>query len=514
MRGSSYRTLQQRGFIMPTRVQAMSSAYEGGSATGSRSRNWNPSAAGPNSAASSNLSTIRRRARDAVRNDPWAKTAVAKWVSNVIGTGIQPYPRHPDKGVRRALKELWADWVPEADADGRLDFYGLQALAVRTMFVDGEALSRLRARLPQDGLPVPLQVQQMEGDHLPVEDVRSLPGMHEVVNGVEFDAIGRRVAYHLWNRHPGDSSGASIRVQRRVPADQVIHAYQLLRPGQVRGVSELATVLLRLRTLDNFDDAVAFRQEVANLFAGFVVTRDDEGGRPDPANELTGEDELYDGDGTPLVGLEPGSMNVLPEGRDVKFATPPGAPDSYADFMRQQLMAAFASVGIPYELATGDLRGISDRTLRVVVNEFHRQIEQFQWTVFIHQWCRPIWNAWIDSIAMAGILPMRSYMAERRLWRRVLWVPQGWPYFNPVQDVKANTDAVRAGFVSRQQIILAQGEDPEEVAAQIRADNEQADADGLRLDSDSRHARNKGADGDPTSPDDDPSDPAADPEIQ
>ncbi|WP_454005006.1 phage portal protein [Alcaligenes sp. Marseille-Q7550] len=500
-----YRALQQRGFVLPTRLQAsMSTAYEGGSATGSRSRNWNPSGAGPNSAATSNLNTIRRRARDAVRNDTWAKTSVTRWVSNVIGTGIQPYPRHPDAGVRAALKELWADWVPDADADGRLDFYGLQALAVRAMFVDGEALGRLRSRRPEDDLAVPLQVQAIEADLLPTEDNRTLAGGNEVVNGVEFDALGRRAAYHLWNWHPAAPHGRSLREQRRVPAEQVVHAYPVLRPGQVRGVSELATVLLRLKTLDNFDDAVAFRQEVANLFAGFIYRKGDEADSPDPVNQLTGEDEVYDYDGAPIASIEPGSLNVLGDGENVTFATPPGAPDNYSEFMRQQLMAAFASVGIPYELATGDLRGISDRTLRVVVNEFHRLVEQFQWTVFIHQWCRPIWNAWIDAITLAGLMPVR-YL-ERRKWRRVLWVPEGWPYFNPVQDVKANTDAVRAGFTSRSAIILAQGEDPEEVAAQMRADNEQADRDRLSLDSDSRHARNKGAEpGDPSERDDDPS---------
>ncbi|MFT2242632.1 phage portal protein, partial [Klebsiella pneumoniae] len=97
--------------------------------------------------------------------------------------------------------------------------------------------------------------------------------------------------------------------------------------------------------------------------------------------------------------MEPGSVTSLPHGTDIKFASPPGAPDNYAEFMRQQLMAAFASVGMPYE-TTGDLRNVSDRTLRVVVNEFHRQVEQYQWGVFIHQWCRPIWNAWINAIAL------------------------------------------------------------------------------------------------------------------
>ncbi|TSH93098.1 phage portal protein [Verticiella sediminum] len=492
-------------------MQALSSPYEGGSATGHRSRNWNPSAAGPNSAATSSLTTIRRRARDAVRNDPWAKAAVERWVSNAIGTGIQPYPRHPDPSMRRLLKELWADWSPEADADDRLDVYGLQSLAARAMFIDGEALSRLRQRRVEDGLVVPLQVQAIEGDHLPVEVTMPLAGRNELVNGVEFDSIGRRVAYHLWNRHPGDNATGALRELRRVPATEVVHAFSMLRPGQVRGVSELATVLLRLRTLDSFDDAVAFRQEVSNLFAGFLVAKGSDMSQPDdPVNPMTGVDEVYGDDGAPLVGLEPGTMQAVPEGWDVKFATPPGAPDAYGEFMRQQLMAAFASVGIPYELGSGDLRGVNDRTLRVIVNEFHRTIERFQWGFFIHQWCRPLWNAWVDMLALSGVIPMDSYIRDRRLFRRVLWVPQGWQYFNPVQDVKANTDAVRAGFISRQQIVLAQGVDPEEVAEQIREDNDQADRDGLTLDSDSRHARNKGAEpAAPSERDDDPSDPAA-----
>lgn len=484
-----YRNLSQRGFILPERLNAaMSTAYEGGSATGSRSKSWNPSGAGPNAAATGSLSTIRRRARDAVRNDPWAKTAVTRWVSNVIGTGIQPYPRHPDKGVRNALKELWSDWVNDADADGRLCFYGLQALAVRSIFVDGETLARLRLRRPEDDLAVPLQIQAIEGDQLPVSMTQRLSNGHEVVNGVEFNLIGQREAYHLYNRHPSDNlQAASGLSMKSVPSNQIVHAYQLLRPGQVRGVSELATVLLRLKTLDNFDDAVAFRQEVSNLFAGYIVSKEDEDVGVDPG---VSDGVDYDQDGTPVIALEPGTVTRLPDGTDVKFAEPPGAPDNYAEFMRQQLMSAFASLGIPYELATGDLRNISDRTLRVVVNEFHRLIEQFQWTVFIQQWCRPIWNAWIDAVALSGQIPIK-YL-DRRLYRRVLWVPEGWPYFNPVQDVKANTDAVRAGFTSRTAIILSQGEDPEEVFEQIHNDNDRADDMGLSLDSDSRHARNKG----------------------
>ncbi|MDH0740140.1 phage portal protein [Achromobacter spanius] len=483
-----YTRNRRSGLLLPQRLSAqMSSSYESGSATGSRARNWNPSSAGPNASVAQGLGLQRRRARDAVRNDPWATTAVTRWTSNVIGTGIQPYPQHPDKEVRRLLKELWADWCPEADADGRLDFYGMQALAARSIFTDGESLCRFRHRRPQDGLTVPLQLQLLEGDQLPVERTYSLPNGGEVVNGVEFDAIGRRVSYHLWRRHPGEfGRPATGQDLVPVPADQVVHAFPVLRPGQVRGVTSLASVLLRLKSIDSLDDAVMYRQEVSNLFAGFIT-------RPDPDedqnNPLTNrpEDYVEDDDGIPLVSMEPGTMQTLAPGEEVTFSAPPDAGSNYEGFMRHQLMAAFASVGIPYEIATGDLRGVSDRALRVVVNEFHRLVEQHQWHCIIHQFCRPVWAAWIDALALSGTIPMPDYHRRRRDWLRVLWVPQGWPYFNPVQDIQAKKDQVRAGFASRASVILGQGDDPDQVNAEIQADNATADAAGLVFDSDPRH---------------------------
>ncbi len=77
--------------------------------------------------------------------------------------------KHPNKDIAKQQKQLWDDWVKEADADGLLDFYGQQTLAARAFFGDGETLLRRRLRRPSDGLSVPLQVQLMEADQLPVE---------------------------------------------------------------------------------------------------------------------------------------------------------------------------------------------------------------------------------------------------------------------------------------------------------------------------------------------------------
>ncbi len=482
----AYPSLAQRGFVVPGRLKA--SSYEASSSAGARARSWQTPNSGPNAAAVQNLPLMRSRARDAIRNDPWAKTAIARLVSNTIGTGIQPHPQHPDKEIAKQQKQLWDDWVKEADADGLLDFYGQQTLAARAFFSDGETLLRRRFRF-DDGLSVPLQVQLMEADQLPVEKNGVRPNGGEIVNGIEFDGDDRRLAYHLYRRHPGEYNrlNATGMATVAVPADDIAHVFQPLRPGQIRGVPELATVLLRLHSLDNFDDAVLFRQEVSNLFAGFVTKPATVPSGPGDVDPMTGQPVMFDADGfSPVVSLEPGSMQELAPGEDVKFAEPPGAGSDYGPFMRQQLMAAAASVGMPYEILTGDLREVSDRVLRVLLNEFRRAIEQLQWNIFIHQYCQRVWAWWVDACALSGAMPMPDFHRTRREYLRVRWVPQGWPYIHPVQDVNAQKLAIRSGLTSRSASILKQGEDPEQVDEENAADNARADALGLRYDTDPR----------------------------
>lgn len=473
----AYPSLRHRGFVLPKAL-----TYEAAGSTGSRTRNWNVSGAGPITASSEGLRTLRARARDAIRNDPWARKTIASLVASAIGTGIRPYPQHPDEKVRQNLNDLWDDWSIEADADNRMDIYGLQTLAARAMFGDGEAIQRFRPRLAQDGLTVPLQLQALEADHLPVERSEMLPNGNEIICGVEYDQVGRRVAYYLWNRHPGDGRyqpGVGL-VQRRVPAQQIVHLYQVDRAGQARGVTVLATVLLRLKTLDSFDDAVLVRQEVANLFAGFVTKQMPDTGMPGVNVDPLGNPTSTGQDGfTSIAALEPGALQQLDPGDSVSWSDPPDAGNNYGDFMRQQLMAAAASAGLPYELLSGDLRGVSDRALRVILNEFRRSIEQLLWSTFIHQYCRPTWAAFIDAAVLAGELPATDYQRNRRVYRRVEWVPHGWDYIHPVQDVQARGLEVQYGFRSRSSVILARGDLPESVDRSRASDIEREKAMGL-----------------------------------
>lgn len=479
----TYPILSRRGFVLPTRLKA--SAYEAGGSNGSRTRDWRPSSTGPSASVGENASLLRSRSRGAVRNDPWAKTAVSRTVSNLIGTGIQPHPQCSDPVLRKALKLLWDDWAPYADADGILDVYGQQTLGARALIGDGEYLVQKKLRKISLDLPVPIQFRLLEGDHLE-ERTQSLANGAELYRGIYFDADNQRTAYSLWNRHPGEYGRQSSAGMRAVdvPAAEISHVFEPLRPGQARGVTELATVLLRLHSLDNFDDAVLFRQEVANLFAGFIT-------KPEMTNvhldSVTGLPKQYDSDGfTPISSLEPGTMQELLPGEEVAFATPPGAGNDYGPFMRQQLMATAAAVDMPYEVLTGDLRDVSDRALRVILNEFRRRMEQRQWNVFIPLHCRWIWSQWLDAVALSGVLDLPDYRLNKRDYMRVRWVPQGWPYIHPLQDVQAQRLEIRAGLNTRSDAILKRGENPEAMDQQNAEDNARADSLGLMFDSDAR----------------------------
>jgi len=459
--------------------------------TGRRARTWRSSAAGPNAALTFAQPTLVRRARDAVRKNALADRAANVIEINVVGTGITPQFRTPDAGLNRDLAELWLDWTDEADADGRLDFYGLQALATRSMFEAGEVFARIRVRQPEDMGTVPLQVQLLESEFCPINEFRQaqVPG-RTVRNGIEFDPVGRRTAYLMYRQHPYDWSavgGTADLIPVFVPASEVLHIYELRRPGAVRGEPWLTRALIKLRDLDGMDDATLMRAKVSQLLAGFITTPE-----PGEIGFEGGADDVVDADGNLDVTWEPGTLAKLGQGEDIKFSAPAEVGASYEPFMRQQLRLIAAAGRQLYEQLSGDYSTINDRTWRANVNEFRRGIEALQHNILVFQMCRPVVRRWIDIGMLAGAIEPPRGMDPRALYR-VAWLPQRWAYIHPVQDVQADRDEVRGGLSSRSQKVAQRGYDPAEIDRENAEDNARADALGLGYDSDGRRPRSGGA---------------------
>src|SRR5690606_19178328 len=227
---------------------------------------------GLNAAILAGATTAGRRAGWYARNNPWVAAAVDSLVGNVVGAGIKPQSTHSDRAVRERLQALWLRWTDHADPAGLADFYGLQAMAVRAMVESGESFARLR--VARDASAIPLHLELLDREQVSSDLHREIGGGARIRAGIEFDSAGRRVAYWVRSSRPGDPFGPLRMDPIRVPAADCIHLFKPLVAGQLRGITWLAPVLLRLHELDQFEDAALVKAKVAALFTGFITDPD------------------------------------------------------------------------------------------------------------------------------------------------------------------------------------------------------------------------------------------------
>ncbi len=176
-------------------------------------------------------------------------------------------------------------------------------------------------------------------------------------------------------------------------------------------------------------------------------------------------------------------IEYLAPGKDVRFASP-SAAGGYAEYMRVQLHAIAAGLGLTYELLTGDLTQVNYSSIRAGLIEFRRRMEALQWQLLVPGLCRPVWRRFVATAQAAGALPAGAVEAE--------WTAPRFEAVDPLKDVQADILAVRAGLMTLKEAIARQGYDPAQVLAEIAETNAALDLLGIVLDTDPRKATRTG----------------------
>ncbi|MGB9110823.1 MAG: phage portal protein, partial [Telluria sp.] len=378
-------------------------------------------------------------------------------VTDTVGTGIMVRATGAEKDK---INPLWVEWCKVCDADGRLDFDGLLKVADMALEQDGEVLIRLRARRPSDGLPVPFQLQVLEIDWLDSTRVGSYQG-NTIIQGIEYDQLGKVAAYWLWDQHPGDL--ALIRGQKimssRVPAQNIRHVFNPTRPGQGRGFTRLAPVITRTRDTQVYEDAELGRKNLETrlsvLASGDLSTMDN----PAASGAAPGAGS---GGVSELGELGGGNIFGMPAGMNFTVVEPKAAP-GYVDYIKLQLHIISAAIGVPYEAVTGDMSEVNFSSARVRLLAYRRQVQQVQWLVLVPMLLRPIYEAFIDAASLAGKI--------RNADKSVDFSMPKWDYVNPEQEVKADTAEIAAGLSTVSEKLRQRGYDPDTVYAEWASDN-------------------------------------------
>lgn len=474
------------------KANSFTSGFDAAS-TGRRMKNFKPPSAAINGLVNGSLARMRDRARDQVRNIPWMRRADRSFVANVVGNGIRPIPKGGNEAFRTAVKEAWDMWAMEADADGRLDFYGLQALVVRSVYQSGEVLVRKIYRPTDDfNLLIPFQLKVLEADHLDHTFNMHLSNGGKIVQGIEFDNQDRIAAYHLWKEHPNEMIGIRDPARRvRIPADEIMHIFEVERPGQTRGFPKVASSILRMLDLMEYEDAELVRKKFAAYLTFFITSpADDERSVLDEeiAEALAGGDESKPFE----TDLEPGTGLYLDPGQEVKTAEPADVGSNYDPFVKMNLRAAAAGADVMYEAMTGDLAGVTFSSIRWGLNESQRIWEQFQNQLLVAQFCMPVWREFMVEAFKGGLYEAPDFAFNPRPYLKVKWLTPGWPYVNPQQEAAADKIGVRSGFISRTRVAGRRGYDIAEIDDENAADLSRANALGLVYDTDARTVSNNG----------------------
>lgn len=486
---------------IPTLSASGGNPYES-AATTRRTAGWQPSRLGPTTNLWGTLDLSRARCRDEVRNNPWAASAVDNFESQVIGNGIRPRWNIENARIKTDIEAKWKRWAE------RVNFYALEATVAREIFEAGEVFVRRLIRPLSWGLDIPLDLELIEGEQVPVflntisGGQPGTPQENSIRTGIEFDPNKRIAAYHMYKEHPGETmfyplSGLTY---VRIPAADILHPFKPLRAGMLRGQPHLTPVLTTLHEIGTYMDAAIVKKQIQTMFAGFIhkvdpgsdllpidSTIQTSGNGSDPS--LTTPAPSYD-PGIQASRIETGTMQVLFPGEEITFPSLPQEND-IETFLSVCLHQFAVGIGATYESITGDLRGVNLSSIRVGAQDARRKIMQFQRNVIINQFVMPVVYWWMQEGVMSGALNLPGFASDPTPYTNIDYNTPGWDWISPLEEAKARQIEVRSGFTSREAVVTERGGEVEVVDAQQVADNNRADAAGLVYDSDSRLTLNR-----------------------
>ncbi|WP_406720714.1 phage portal protein [Thioclava litoralis] len=431
----------------------------------SRTSSWHGSASSADRAGMAQGARARLRGvtRDFVRNRPYAARGISVITGNVVGTGIIPSVKAGADRTRMKAEEIVLGHLGSTDLDamGVLHLAGLQRAAMNAVVEDGEVLVRRRWRQGAQArrLKLPFQIELLETDYL-CPWVTS-HGDNEVIDGLEIGPEGRVVAYHLFRQHPGTASTRTDLSVIRVPAEDILHIRRIDRPGQLRGISWFAPVLLTLGDLSDYQEGEILKQKMAALMAGFIEREDNDG----PASSSDAEEEA---EAMGLSNVAPGTLTELPPGTKISWSTPPKV-DGYDLFMRQTLAAVAMGLGITYEALAGDLSHVNFSSGRMGRMEMDRNVETWQQQVMIGQLCEGLGRWTLEAWQMAFLRAPGFTLG---------WTAPRRPVIDPTREIPAKIREIEAGLTSRQRAQREMGLDPAVIRRERIEDAAQDDTEG------------------------------------
>jgi len=425
---------------------------------------------------------VRSRVRQLVRDFPYFGRAVNNMVDYTVGQGIMFQSKVKntaaklDKKRIQDIEDAFKWWSDEADISGKLHFNEIVRLAKRQDVEAGEfIIAKVMTKAANRYLPLGLQIYEADwlssahdsyGSGIGISATD--PAGKETRQGVEYEKLTGRVTGY-WFQDPNYGSRDVY-----IPASQVIHGFDMLRPQQIRGISPLAPGVMVAHDLADYMDTEIDCAKLAAKYLAFVKMTDPTFRQ----NALLTSQTKEDGTTQQIENMENAIIEYLRPGEEIEIAKNERPGTTFSPFVRLILTMLSVTTGVPYELLSGDYQGLNFSTARIVRNDFQQQLRPISGR-HIRQMCFPAMKEFMDTAVLTGKLSLPGYFQNPRRYWEGEWTPPGMEAVDPLRDAKSQIESISFGLKSPQEVARERGRDLEDVYNEISAAKDMAKDLGL-----------------------------------
>ena len=374
---------------------------------------------------------IRERARYEVANNPYLAGIVDRQAVFEIATGPDLQVHGDDEDFNTEVEEAWGRW---ADA---VDLAGLLRTMVMARVVDGEAFAILGTNPATDD-EVKLNFLAVECDR--VTSPQWYGQLENYVDGITFDDYGNPLSYDVLTYHPGASVQGVTRDAIEIPADRMLHLFRPKRPGQHRGVTEIASSLTIMPGLRRFVAATIFAAETAAKLAGIVETPLAAGDLPDSTEPGT-------------VDIPFGALAPLPYGSKLSQLKAEHPNTLHSEFLKSGYGQVGSPLSMPRNISMSDSSDMNFASAQIDALPYWSVIAVLQKHTQRYV-LRRIMKAWYAEAAYAY-----QWTANRRILQPYTFNWVGKPYSNPVDDATATQTNLASGATTFPAVYAVRGKD-------------------------------------------------------
>lgn len=432
-------------------------------ATGRLANDWKAPPTSANAEIETALSRSRYRARELHRNSDYIRRFVNLLKMNVVGhTGFMLKNRATlksgelDELANLKIQDAWARFCKLGNATrcGRYSMIDAYKQIVHSMAIDGEILVRF---VPNKAAPCGMSLQFIEADYLDENLNKKLDNGNTVKMGVEVDEFDRAVAYWILKNHPGDKRPSMYgRLYNRVPAAEILHIFLVERPGQIRGVTWIASAADRVNMLDKFEEAALIAARVGASTMGIIYNDDGEEWGGDAKNDEDEDGEVTVEDGDVLFEAEPGVFKQLSGNKRLEAWNPDQPNMAFSDFVRGVLRGVSSGLNVSYENLSNDRENVNYSSIRqgeLSDRDAYRGLQTF---MMEHVADLVFAEFLYNSLATQDTrLPFSDFAR----WNVPSWRPRGWTWVDPDKESKAAQRDIGNMIASAEDIASARGVD-------------------------------------------------------